>query len=271
MTSRQNGLSLIELMVALLLSTFLILAVTQIFLDNRTHHSFQSSQVSNLENARFAELLLNGYLKRAGYRRTPDTLIETAFPRRAADASCAEFARGQVVTTAPQGFCIRYQPMTSGELDCTGSAAAVFDDSEVFTNPPLDKLVILAFRYAPPADATQLHQGTLQCRNIMIAGSEFIDLVSNVADFSVDFGYGPNDVMDKRITSYGTNGTGIIRAVRYSVLLASEPNRRIPGSNSPVLTRWLDEINNAARLTTNDRNRLYQITQSTQTLRNYMP
>src|SRR5690606_3435657 len=151
-----------ELIGDLSLTTFSFLAVTRNFLDTRTHHSFQTSQVINLVNALFAELLLNGYLKRAGYRRTPDTLIETAFPRRAADASCAEFARGQVVTTAPQGFCIRYQPMTSGELDCTGSAAAVFDDSEVFTNPPLDKLVILAFRYAPPADATQLHQGTLQ-------------------------------------------------------------------------------------------------------------
>lgn len=271
MITHQKGLSLIELMVALLLSTLLILAVTQIFLDNRVNHSFQASQIGNLENARFAELVLNSYLTRAGYRRTPDTLFETAFPRRDADSHCAAFASGQVITTASQGFCIRYQPMISGELDCTGSPAVTFDDSEVFTNPPADKAVVLAFRYAPSADATQLHQGTLQCRNIVDADSDFIDLVSNIADFHVDFGYGPNDVLDKRITSYGSSGTGIIRAVRYSILLASEPNRRIPGSSSPILTRWLSEINNDTRLTANDRNRLYQITQSTQTLRNYMP
>lgn len=270
MIYRQKGLSLIELLVALALSSILILGITQVFIDNKRNQVFQASQIGNLENARFAELLLNNHIRRAGYRRAPDTLIEEIFPRRSSDTHCDEFEAGDVVTTASQGFCLRYQPLENNEFDCAGEPAAVFDDTHAFTVPPTDQMVVLAIKYEPGTDASRLDQGTLQCRNINNASSIFVELVSNVADFSTQFGYGPDDIMDKRIEHFGTSGSGTIRAVQFSILLASQPNQR-DTVNSPTLQRWLDEINPDERLTAGDNRRIYQIAQSTQIIRNYMP
>ena len=41
---KQHGLSIIELMVALLISSFLIIGITQVYLDNRENTLFQQSQ-----------------------------------------------------------------------------------------------------------------------------------------------------------------------------------------------------------------------------------
>ena len=50
----QRGLSLVELMVALLLGSVLIIGVTQLFLDQKRHAQFQFGQLANQGNARFA-------------------------------------------------------------------------------------------------------------------------------------------------------------------------------------------------------------------------
>jgi type IV pilus assembly protein PilW len=50
---RQNGLSLIELMVAMVIGLFLILGVTQIFISNQRTYLFQQAQMGNQENGRF--------------------------------------------------------------------------------------------------------------------------------------------------------------------------------------------------------------------------
>ena len=55
---RQRGLSLIELMVALLLSSFLIIGVTQIFITNKQNYTFQQNQIGNQENSRFSITVL---------------------------------------------------------------------------------------------------------------------------------------------------------------------------------------------------------------------
>ncbi|BCR23333.1 hypothetical protein KAM426_08600 [Aquipseudomonas alcaligenes] len=56
--NRQFGLSLIELMVALVISSFLILGITQIYVDNKRNYLFQQGQSENQENGRYALLLL---------------------------------------------------------------------------------------------------------------------------------------------------------------------------------------------------------------------
>ncbi len=77
---RQFGLSLIELMIALAISSLLILGITQVYIDNKRNYVFQQSQAGNLENSRFASLMINEYLGKAGYRRDPVILVEEAFP-----------------------------------------------------------------------------------------------------------------------------------------------------------------------------------------------
>ena len=112
--TRQRGLSMVELLVALLISSFLILGITQVYIDNRRNYVFQQSQASNQENTRFAEYTLNAWLNKAGYRRTPDQPMDDAFPKVAASPDCNEFLKEAAITglksTTEAGLFIRYQP-----------------------------------------------------------------------------------------------------------------------------------------------------------------
>ena len=54
----QKGLSMVELLVALAISSFLILGISQIYIDNKRNYLFQQGQAGNQENSRFVLMLL---------------------------------------------------------------------------------------------------------------------------------------------------------------------------------------------------------------------
>lgn len=64
---RQRGLSLVELMIALLLSTFIVLAMISLFLAGRASFLTQEQQARQQENGRFAWQLITNELHEAGY------------------------------------------------------------------------------------------------------------------------------------------------------------------------------------------------------------
>lgn len=68
---RQRGLSMIELLVALAISSFLILGITQVYIDNKRNYVFQQSQAGNLENSRFAVLMIDDLISKS--RLSPRT------------------------------------------------------------------------------------------------------------------------------------------------------------------------------------------------------
>lgn len=273
---RQQGLSIIELMIALAISSLLILGITQIFIDNKRNYVFQRSQVNLQENARYAELLLNEYLAKAGYRRAPDDHPEFAFPAAASNGDCQAFTSGSSITgtTDKKGMCIRYQPLLSGEPDCLGVATAAFTDTIPFTSPGNGALVTVAIKYA---EGVTLEHGSITCKNINTGTSG--ELLSNVADFRLEFGVGKDNTSrhlvatgDRFISANSwTSATGPIRATRYSLLLASAPNQRT--GDSQIFTDWLAgaEAGSKTRLQTGDQHRIYQVAGSTRTLRNLMP
>ncbi len=275
---QQMGLSMIELLIALAISSFLILGITQIFIDNKRNYIFQQTQASNLENGRFAELMLNDYLDKAGYRRAPSQLLETAFPQRAADSDCLEFTAGSAVTglKTNTGFCIRYQPKTNEELDCQGEASGTFDASKAFSEPPTSSMIVLAIKYVPGAN-NRLQDGSLLCKSLNATTPQYVELIKGVADLRLDFGVGKTDVLEKGVNTYiqqssWTVNNGIIRSVRYAMLLASRENQR-DSADSKILTDWLASSTAAEKtvINANDKKRIYQVAGSTQTLRNLMP
>ena len=97
MKIKQLGISMIELLVAMLISSFLILGVTQVYIDNRSNTLFQQNQAGNIENARFSVLILEQELAKAGYRRSADHSMEYAFPAENAAGRCGVMEAGQVV------------------------------------------------------------------------------------------------------------------------------------------------------------------------------
>ncbi len=68
------------------------------------------------------------------------------------------------------------------------------------------------------------------------------------------------------------NKQGVVRALRYSLLLASAANQR-DSSESKVYDDWLAlaDSSAAARLQAADQRRIYQRVSSLQTLRNMLP
>ncbi|QIJ02217.1 prepilin-type N-terminal cleavage/methylation domain-containing protein [Stutzerimonas balearica] len=275
----QRGLSMIELLVALAISSFLLLGISQIYLDNKRTHLFQQSQTANQENSRFAALMFNEYLSRAGYRRAPDQLIEDAFPQTSSNADCEAFTKGSAVTATPdgRGICLRYQPLVSGELDCQGASTVAFDDSKAFKPAPASSLVTLVLRYSP---GTKLDEGALQCKSLSATSPAYVELLNGVADFRLEFGVGSQDLLEKKLAEGNgrfvtaadwTTNSGPIRAVRYAMLLASRESQR--DGESQIYSDWYDSADTATqtRLAAGDDDRIYQIARGTQTIRNLMP
>lgn len=272
---QQQGLSMIELLVALAISSFLILGITQVYIDNKRNYVFQQGQAGNLDNSRFAVLMLDEVLSKAGYRRAPDQGMEDAFPAESNPpvSLCEGFAQEAVVTNLKNdatGFCVRYQLAQEGELLCDGNAAALNNDFP-FIYPGQDELAYLAIQFTPGDD--ELHQGTISCHT----SDASVELLIGIADMQVEFASGPD--VEKRLKNNPyKNATdweatdGIVRAIRYSVLSASRPNLR--DGDSLVFSKWQAKTATDTakdRLAAGDNRNIYQAAVGSQALRNMMP
>lgn len=279
-SKHQTGLSLVELMIAMAISSFLILGITQIYIDSQRHSLFQQNQSNNLDSGRFAALLLDQYLGKAGYRRNPSVSYEQAFPERAAGGGCMAFSAGSSVTgldpTEGTGLCLRYQPQVSGDLDCQGVANKT-SFNQAF--PPLasDSLIILAFKYE--ADASiEPQNGRLLCKSLNATNPQFIEQLNGIADMRLEFGIGNADAFSKDVTTYTAQAdwfaaSGTIRSVRYSLLMTGRSGQRDINDQPKVLTDWLALAPTATRtrLQNGDNRRIYQVVVGSQSIRNLMP
>lgn len=259
MQKRQQGLSLIELMVALTVSSFLIIGIVQIFIDNKNTFVFQQAQTENQENSRYTFLLLDQELSKTGYRRQPDRGFDTSFP--AADSSsgapdgCA-FAKGQTVTLASDsGICIRYEPRDPDERNCLGAKPA---DGTVPDEPYTTSTLTVMEKFF-------IEDNELKCA----AGEDEPEaILRGVADIQFEYGVGPQ-TDERQVDTYTTSpGTQPIRAVRYAALMVSSVNAR-QGMDSATLTQWKARYPDSGIGT--DSGQLYQIAQGSITLRNLMP
>lgn len=275
MRIQQHGLSMIELLVALVISSFLIIGITQIYIDNKRNYIFQQSQATNLDNSRFANFLLDEVISKAGYRRSPDQSMLDAYPfSTELSDHCEAFEAEAVITKVKPsndqtGFCLRYQPAMAGESICHGGSTTLVKETP-FTYPNRDEIIYVAVKFTPGNDS--LSEGVLSC----FGKNSSADLIDGIADFQVEFGSGLLD--EKRLKSspfkhaedWG-NSDGIVRAIRYSILSASRDNQR--DGDSQVFSQWLNDATNAARtrLQGQDRRNIYQAAVGAQSVRNMMP
>jgi type IV pilus assembly protein PilW len=284
----QKGLSLIELLIAMAISSFLILGVTQIYLDNKRSYSFQQNQAENLEGARYLLMLMQQELAKTGYRRRPDETLETAFPAMAANTSlgCSAFTAGQtVLRTANNSLCIRYQPRDDQDRDCLGDLPA--NAASLVANGPYtegDEVIIerLYFEYDDSSS-----NGSLRCTRMHTSkagsilsgrGVTSAELISGVADLRLELGTGTS-ADTRSITQYTSAATtNPILAVRYSVLLKGpQLGQRESISTDTALASWQSLVNLAdddeqlSSISEADKRHLYQVSQSTVVLRNLLP
>lgn len=264
--NRQTGLSMIELLIALAISSFLIIGITQIYIDNKRNYGFQQSQGEIQEANRFISLLLDTYLNKAGYSREPYVIDEEIFKAASPDL-CSPFKDGQRVTKTKDnvgiGLCIRYTQLQSEELDCAGNTTATFDDTNPFDNKNRAPVVTAAF---------YVDEGKLYCQS---GDGDAVELLNGVAGLRLAFGVNP--ISETKITKTlaaedWDNSKGKILQVRYEALIASSHNQR-GEADSAVLDNWLRHSSDdeKAAIEAADTGQLYQIASNTVTLRNLTP
>ncbi|WP_062378762.1 prepilin-type N-terminal cleavage/methylation domain-containing protein [Pseudomonas abietaniphila] len=248
---QQRGLSLIELMVAMLIGLILILGVTQIFINNQTTYLFQQGQVGNQENGRFSLALLNQELSKAGYRSDPTK----AFPPGSGQG-CAFAAGTSVIAVSATTLCIRYQAANKADVNCQGKALAS-GDQDTILNP---------YRQINPIIYEKISFDVTTNSIFCTVGATSQPLVTGVAALSFEFGEGSMDL--KTVTSFSTNPTETIGVVRYTLLMQSPGTVSIrdTATQSPALAEWKSRFGAAP----SDTKQIYQLVQGTTMIRNQL-
>jgi type IV pilus assembly protein PilW len=258
---RQRGLSMIELMVALLLSSFLILGVTQIYIDNKRTYIYQQGQGENQENSRFALMFLERQLAKAGYRRDPRSELPDTFP--ASPTLGCGFEEGQTVARVDATtICLRYQPRDKYETDCFGSQP--FSASTAL-DAPYEALTT----NSTIVEKISVSDGVLTCQASTSNSSDLIEGISGIY-----FDYGVNDsVYDRDISKYSAEPvTGeYVRSLRYSILFTATPNNLTEGMSNRVCGDEGDWKKATGIDFTCETGKLYQMVSGSSTLRNLMP
>ncbi|QIB49635.1 prepilin-type N-terminal cleavage/methylation domain-containing protein [Pseudomonas sp. OIL-1] len=243
---RQQGLSLIELMVALLLSTLLILGITQLYIDNKRNYVFQQGQSDNIENARYTLMLFEEELYRTGYRSRPDDSYENVF--RAASTDNCTFKLGEVITFdgEKQLLCLRYQPNLETIRSCDGTALTGGDG-------PYDVNV------SPVITEIQIAGNSLQCNGV--------PLVDNLVDIKLLFGTSDGTARETQEFKTTPAATDRIRSVRYAALLKSRSQNLADSNSNTAYQAWRSKWYGESDASTPDR-ALYLTAESTLALRN---
>jgi type IV pilus assembly protein PilW len=242
--TRQTGLSMVELMITLLISSFLILGITQIYIDNKRNYIYQQNQSANLENSRFALLLLEKELYKAGYRQLAQDSRDFVFKSSSTDAACPAFSAGQIIrpTTNGLGVCFRYQRADVNERDCHGDLIA--ND---------DPITIRIERVGSDLNCYVNGQG-----QTMLSGLNQITF-----EYGVDLN--ANRQADTYLSASDAASANNIVAVRYASLHESE------SANVALnTTNYNYPLANATATTATDK-KLYKSVQGTTTLRNIAP
>lgn len=247
----QHGHSLIELMIAMVIGSFLILGIMQIFITTQKSYLFQQSQIGNQENGRFTLAILGQELSKAGYRSLPTTVFKSEVA-----IGCTFPERASVVRHSDTSLCIRYQAANRSAVTCQGTALpATEKDKIVKPYNQINTVIVerIAFDSATKSITCTTSAGTQQ-------------LVTGIAGIHFDYGYGSG--ADKTLTTFSSSPTQIVGAVRYAALMQSDSSMVRDTNDMPkALTDWNTRF--SAELS--DTKEIYQVVQSTILLRNQLP
>lgn len=130
----QLGISLIEMMIAVLIGLILLAGVSQIYLANKQAYRLQESISYVNGNARYAVLFLQESTAMTGYKGDPSESDNDAFPSGSI-AGCGNFDKGQYINSGSNStdlFCIKMKApdYSSGTADfavindCVGEPVA---------------------------------------------------------------------------------------------------------------------------------------------------
>lgn len=205
--ARSAGFSLVELMVALVVSLVLLAGVLQILLSNRSSFSFQRDMAGLQENARLTTFVVENVVAHAGYRVELD--------RNDLFDSSDNFGAGAFVAGSNNDdndtVRVRFQA-TDGHDGCTGPAADV-------------SAVAASTLKMANLELYVNDDNTLLCRDDS-AGANPIPqpIVENVARFNISYGRDTDDdgSVDTYADSVSAGDASDVVSLRIQLLLESE-------------------------------------------------
>jgi len=274
--NRQSGLSLVELMVALLIGSLLTIAATQLFLVNRQTSNLQLGIAGVQDNGRFAFDYVSRSLMEAG-QGADDPIVPFILDgsRFSATPAAAEIGDGDKFDS------IAFE--VNGGRDCVGNEFTGYKRFFVADDADGVRLMCMPYQYDETADELGNISGGWSAVNTMGFG-----LFDNIEAFQVlyglDFdgpdseGYGladlyTNATRTKALASDITTGEVRIVSVRFAVMLASDEVVSLDTTIAPDAIEILDQtfVQGADNEGTNinyDDGRLYRTYGTTVAIRN---
>lgn len=274
--NRQSGLSLVELMIALLIGSLLVIAATQLFLVNRQTENLQLGIAGVQDNGRFAFDYVSRSLMESGQGGeepiVPFILDGSGFSGTPADAE---------ITDGAKFDSIAFEIV--GGRDCVGNEFTGYKRFYVADDAEGTRLMCMPYQYSETEDEEGNVSGGWSATNTLGFG-----LFDNIEAFQVlyglDFdgpdsdGYGLADLFTnatrtKALRSDISNGDVRIVSVRFSVMLASDEVVSLDTTIAPDSIEVLDQtfVQGADNAGTNinfEDGRLYRTYGTTVAIRN---
>jgi len=134
-SQQQDGFSLVELMVALVVSLLLLAGILQILLGNRQSFSNQQASADIEDNQRLASFVIENVVAHAGYRDQLRSRNDTLFPPRGDGSSRGlSITKGAFISGASDSNgndAIRIRFQAAGTVhDCLGTTIDGGDDTK---------------------------------------------------------------------------------------------------------------------------------------------
>ena len=239
---RQQGLTMVELLVGLALSLALVAGITQMVVSTQQNSRLQINQATLVDNARFAMEFLSRSGQRAGYRNNRLFTLGTAFPANGG------FVRGAVVTGTDTSFSVRYE----GDPDATAPLANCL-------NQPANVAGVYI-------ETWELNGTDLRCRRTNPAGAVATEpLLAGVEAINIRYGVdtGGDLAPDAYVTAAAVTDWTMVRSVNIRLRLVSDEDNLV---ETPTAFP-----NFAGGTTTPTDRRVRRILTTTIALRNILP
>jgi type IV pilus assembly protein PilW len=111
MKTKNHGFTLVELMVAIVISLVAVLAATEVYVSTRQTNRLQGMQSRLSEDGRFAVFMLQRFLSQAGFRPTPNIALPVA--------------PNDPIVVANDVIAVRFAPDGENQIGCDGSVRPV--------------------------------------------------------------------------------------------------------------------------------------------------
>lgn len=204
---RQNGFSLIELMVAITLGLLLLAAIIKIFISSSYAFRLQQGSSRSQESGRAGVFILARAIRQTGFYTDPAQYLfaSTIFPASAPAISGTEGGNN------PDTLVIRYQGNADGTIvDCLGNSLA---GGVIATNT-----------FSLSAVNASTNARTLNCtRDIPGATPAVVadvqTLMEGIVDFQVEYGVDTNgdSIADQYVKANAITDWSTVRAVRIAL------------------------------------------------------